>query len=86
MVAVPLAITIHSVAFFLDQNMLPEQCCTTTSKVFFKTGFTQKHNLGVEGGSEKVAYRLSTNLLNQDGIVPQTGYDRFLLRIAEIIK
>lgn len=49
---------------------------------FFKTGFTQKHNLSVEAGSDKLAYRLSVNSLNQDGIVPNTGYNRFSLRLT----
>ena len=51
-------------------------------ETFFKTGFTQKHNLSVEAGSEKVTYRLSTNILDQEGIVPQTGYNRFSIRLT----
>ncbi len=49
---------------------------------FFKNGFTQKHNLSVESGSEKNSYRLSTNYVDQDGIVPQTGYRRFSVRMT----
>ncbi|HYF30075.1 MAG TPA: SusC/RagA family TonB-linked outer membrane protein [Chitinophagaceae bacterium] len=51
-------------------------------ETFFKTGFTQKHNLSVEAGSEKVTYRLSTNILDQEGIVPQTAYNRFSIRLT----
>lgn len=49
---------------------------------FFRTGVTQKHNIGVEAGSEKISYRLSTNILDQEGIVPKTGYNRFSVRLT----
>lgn len=43
---------------------------------FFKTGFTQKHNLSFEGGSQNANYRISTAYTNQQGIVPNTNYSR----------
>jgi ferric enterobactin receptor len=49
---------------------------------FFKTGITQKHNLGVEAGTDKLSYRLSVNVINQEGIVPKTGYDRYSFRLS----
>ena len=49
---------------------------------FFKTGITQKHNLGIEAGTEKLAYRLSINAINQEGVVPTTGYDRYSFRLT----
>jgi ferric enterobactin receptor len=49
---------------------------------FFKTGITQKHNLGVEAGSDKLSYRLSVNVINQEGVVPTTGYDRYSFRLS----
>lgn len=46
---------------------------------FFQTGFTQKHNLAMDGGSDKVNYRISTSLTDQQGVVPGTNYSKFNL-------
>jgi TonB-linked SusC/RagA family outer membrane protein len=46
---------------------------------FFQNGFTQKHNLSFDGGSDKVNYRISTSYTDQEGVVPGTSYDRFNL-------
>ena len=46
---------------------------------FFQKGFTQKHNLSFDGGSDKVNYRISTSYTNQEGVVPNSKYDRFNL-------
>jgi TonB-linked SusC/RagA family outer membrane protein len=44
---------------------------------FFQQGFTQKHNLSFDGGSDKVNYRISTSYVDQQGVVPGTTYERF---------
>ncbi len=49
---------------------------------FFKSGFTQKHNINVEGGSDISTYRLSVNYLTQTGVVPTTGFDRLTMRLG----
>lgn len=49
---------------------------------FFGTGFSQNHNLNVEGGAEGTTYRLSANYIDQDGIVPNTAYKRATLRLT----
>ncbi|MBC7936165.1 MAG: SusC/RagA family TonB-linked outer membrane protein [Rhizobacter sp.] len=49
---------------------------------FFKTGITNKHNMSVEAGSEKISYRFSANVINQEGIVRETGYDRYSFRLT----
>lgn len=51
-------------------------------ETFFKTGFTHKHNLSVEAGNAAASYRLSINQLNQEGVVPQTGFHRFSARLT----
>ncbi|MCK8492579.1 SusC/RagA family TonB-linked outer membrane protein [Spirosoma sp. RP8] len=53
---------------------------------FFKKGFTQVHNLGIEGGSDNATYRLSTNYTNQSGVVPTTGYKRLSVRLTGTAK
>lgn len=43
----------------------------------FKTGFTHNHSLTASGGSDKVLYNVNFSYLNQDGILPGHGYERF---------
>lgn len=46
---------------------------------FFKSSMTQKHNLAFEGGMDKTSWRLSSSYVDQDGVVPNTLYNRFNL-------
>ena len=42
---------------------------------FYKTGFTQKHNATIEGGSEKLSVRTTVSYTDQQGIIPGTAYN-----------
>lgn len=42
---------------------------------FYKTGFTQKHNASIEGGSEALSLRTSVSYTDQTGTLPGTGYN-----------
>ncbi len=53
---------------------------------FFHTGFSQRHNVDVEGGSEVTTYRLSGSYFDQKGIIPNTGYDRITLGLSGTAK
>lgn len=53
---------------------------------FFKTGFTQKHNLSFEGGNENTTYRLSTSYTGQDGVIPGTDFTNLSLRLSASTK
>lgn len=46
---------------------------------FFETALTQKHNLSIDGGSQDVNYRVSSSYTNQNGVVPNSNYERFTL-------
>ena len=46
---------------------------------FFETALTQKHNLSVDGGTQDVNYRVSTSYTDQNGVVPNSKYERFTL-------
>ncbi len=43
---------------------------------FFQTGFTQKHNVAISGGTDKMNYRVASSYTNQNGVVPNSAYDR----------
>jgi len=46
---------------------------------FFQTALTQKHNLSFDGGGQDMSYRISTSYTAQNGVVPNSNYDRFTL-------
>lgn len=53
---------------------------------FFRTGFTQQHNLGVDFGVKNSGFRFSTSYLNQDGVIPNNTYDKLNLRLSNTTK
>jgi ferric enterobactin receptor len=48
---------------------------------FFRTGNTQQHNLSVDGGSDVGTYRFTASYVNQNGVVPNTGFERYNFRL-----
>jgi len=48
--------------------------------VLFDTAPVQEHNLSIQGGTEKSTTFLSVNYLNQEGMVPNTGAERYGIR------
>lgn len=46
----------------------------------FNPAAIQEYNLGISGGNEKARYFVSMNYFNQEGVVRQSGYDRFTIR------
>jgi TonB-linked SusC/RagA family outer membrane protein len=48
---------------------------------FFQVGRVDRHNLSIEGGSEKSTFRFSGSYINQDGTVPQTNFKRINFRL-----
>ncbi len=55
-------------------------------KNFFKTGFTQTHNLSADFGGAKSSYRVSGTYFNQDGIIPRNTFQRFSLKVTNFTK
>ena len=45
-----------------------------------QTGMTQEYNLSVSGGTERLNYAFSGNYSKQDGIIKNSGYERFTFR------
>lgn len=46
----------------------------------FDPALTQNHQLSVSGATENLNYRISSSLMDQDGILVNSGYNRFSLR------
>lgn len=53
---------------------------------FFKTGFAQTHNLGVDFGVKNSMFRFSASYFDQDGVVPNNSYKRMNLRLSNTTK
>lgn len=47
-----------------------------------RTAVTTEHNLSYSGGSESGKYRVSLGLLNQEGIIKNTGMDKYTLNTS----
>lgn len=55
-------------------------------KNFFRTGFSQTHNLGVDFGIKGSIFRASASYFDQKGVVPENEYRRLTLRLANTTK
>ncbi len=55
-------------------------------KNFFRTGFAQTHNLGVDFGFKQSIFRFSASLFDQEGIVPNNAYKRYNLKLSNTTK
>ncbi|HSO77756.1 MAG TPA: carboxypeptidase-like regulatory domain-containing protein, partial [Bacteroidales bacterium] len=45
-------------------------------------GFTSRHNLSAEGGTERITLRASASFLEQDGVIKTSDYSRFNLSLS----
>lgn len=55
-------------------------------KAFFKTGFAQTHNLGVDFGFKQSIFRFSTSMFDQDGVIPNNNYKRYNFKLSNTTK
>ncbi len=46
----------------------------------FRTGLQQDYNLGIQGGNEKMQASINFNYFNQEGILIESGFDRYSFR------
>lgn len=53
---------------------------TNWQDLIFRQAWGQQHQLGVSGGSDKTTFLLSANYLNQNGIIENTSYKRYIIR------
>ena len=47
-----------------------------------QTGFTQRHNISVEGGTERASVRGSFSMMSQEGVIKTTDFDRTNISVA----
>lgn len=61
-------------------NGYKENGGTDWQKEIYRTALTNEHQLGIMGGTDKTTFLVSGNALNQEGIVKNSSYDRYMLR------
>ena len=54
--------------------------------VFFRTGFSQTHNFGMDFGVKNSVFRVSTSFFDQKGVVPNNDFQRVNFRISNTTK
>ncbi|MBL7740554.1 MAG: SusC/RagA family TonB-linked outer membrane protein [Chitinophagaceae bacterium] len=55
-------------------------------KAFFRTGFSQTHNAGLDFGVKESKFRVSGSYFDQDGVVPNNNYRRYTVRVSNTTK
>jgi len=55
-------------------------------KNFFRTGFTQTHNIIADFGTKKSGFRLSTSYLDDKGVIPNNDYRKVNVRLSNTTK
>lgn len=53
---------------------------------FFRTGFSQTHNLGADFGVKNSIFRVSGSLFDQKGVIPYNDYKKYNARISNTTK
>lgn len=64
---------------FSDPSILGEG--TNWQSALFKTAAMKKQQLSLSGGNDKTTYYISAELMNQEGIAPNSGFKRKSLRM-----
>lgn len=54
---------------------------TDWQKQIYQTGIINSHNISASGGDDKTTYFSSLNYFNQDGVVKNTGIEKFIARV-----
>ena len=61
-----------------DPDLYPNS--NQTDELFSKSGFQHSHHVQLDGGTEKTRYNFSLGYLNREGLIAQTGLERYSIR------
>lgn len=53
---------------------------------FYRTGFSQNHNLGIDFGTKNVGFRLSGQYFNNTGVIPNNKYTKYSAKLSNTTK
>lgn len=71
---------------YFGQPYPPNTALFDNADVFFRTGFSQTHNLGMDFGVKNSIFRVSGSYFDQKGVVPENDYTRVNFRISNTTK
>jgi TonB-linked SusC/RagA family outer membrane protein len=71
---------------FFGPQYTPDTKLYNNKDVFFKTGFAQTHNLGLDFGIKNSFFRFSSSFFDQEGVIPNNVYKRYTLRLSNTTK
>lgn len=69
------------VPVFTDQEINTTIPQPSAPEAISRTGFTNQHNLSLSGGTSETKYYISSNFLDQKGVLISSGFQRFNNRI-----
>ena len=72
----------NTIRSYFGPKYAPGTTLYDNRKAFFENAFSQKHDLTVEGGTEKLSFRFSPSFSRYNGTVPNTRLDRTSLRLT----
>jgi len=77
----------NSFTYFGSQNTNPNRAGIYKNiNDFFRTGFSQTHNLSLDYGTKNVSFRVSGSLNNIEGTVPYNELKKYNLRVTNSTK
>ncbi len=77
----------NSFTYFGPQNPNPDKASIyKTINDFFRTGFSQTHNLSLDYGLKNASFRASGSINNIEGSVPYNSYKRYNFRLTNSTK
>lgn len=79
-------VTDNSVFVYFGQAYGSDVKMYDNVKNFFRTGFSQTHNISMEYGKKNVTWRLSGSAFDQKGVVPNNNFSKYNFRLANTTK
>ncbi len=70
---------IGSTPFLADSLNAYYNNSTNWQDIFYRTTFNQTHNLAIDGGDQKFNYKTNLNYYKENGVIRNTGFDRYSL-------
>ena len=72
---------VNATPFLADSLNAYYNNSTNWQDIFYATTFNQTHNLSIDGGDQKFSYKTNLNYYSENGVIKNTGFDRYSLNM-----